>query len=266
VWPDHPLGRPIIGYPEVIQRLTREELLQYLAQHYVPGRMIFAGARNVEHDAFVAEVQRQWGDHCGRGVERVLCKPETHLDTELVPRKTEQAHFCMGIDGVDETHPDRWTARVLNLILGGGMSSRLFQEVREKRGLCYSIGSELATYREGGLLVIYADTSPAQMEEVRDLCLQEMRTMARNGVTAEELARAKNQVRAGLLLSLDDIGSRMNRLAHSLLFHGRVIPPSELRGYVEAVTLEDCRRVAASLFGEERVAFTAIGPFKKKRR
>ncbi len=266
VWPDHPLGRPVIGYPEVIRRVTREQLLQYLAQYYVPSRLIWSAAGNVEHERFVGEVARQWGDLHGTSPERVLCKPETRLETTLVARKTEQAHFCLGLDGLDETHPDRWIARVLNLILGGGMSSRLFQEVREKRGLCYSIAAELSSYREGGLLTLYADTSPGQMEEVRDLCLQELRTMARSGVTEDELKRSKDQVRASLLLSLDDVGSRMNRLGRSLLFHGRVIPPSELMHCVDVITLEDCARVAGELFGREQVAFTAIGPFKKTRR
>src|SRR5207253_393431 len=154
--------------------------------------------------------------------------PETKLEKCLMDRQTEQAHFCMGTEGVSETDPDRWALRVLNLLLGGSMSSRLFQEIREKRGLCYSIASEAISYREGGMFVVYADTSPEHLDEVRDLSRQELLNVAEKGLTAEELARAKDQVRSATLLSLDDQGSRVNRLARSLLYHGRVIPLSEL--------------------------------------
>jgi predicted Zn-dependent peptidase len=268
LWPRHPLGRPVIGYPEVISRLTRADLLNLLLTHYVPSLMICAAAGCVDHDAFVRDLEHQFGDLAGIGAVRDLTTPEAEMEKTLVHRPTEQAHFCMGTAGVDENDPDRWAVRVLNLILGGGMSSRLFQEIREKRGLCYSIGSESISYREGGMFIVYADTSPRQLDEVRDLSWQEMLNVAENGIAPEELTRAKNQVRAATLLSLDDVGSRMNRLARSLLYHGRVVPLEELMALVEAVTLEDCHRVAGRLFGGGKFAFAAIGPFEngKKRR
>ncbi|HTE17776.1 MAG TPA: insulinase family protein, partial [Armatimonadota bacterium] len=188
------------------------------------------------------------------------------LDKCLVNRPTEQAHFCMGVNGVGENDPERWAVRVLNLILGGGMSSRLFQEIREKRGLCYSIGSESVSYREGGMFIVYADTSPQHVDEVRDLTRQELLNVAQNGITEDELTRAKAQVRAATLLSLDDIGSRMNRIARTLLYHGRVIMPSELMALVDAVTLDDCTRAAERLFGTGDFAYAAIGPFGKPKR
>ena len=266
IWPTHPLGRAVIGYPDVIERLTRQELLDYLAAHYIPKRVLCVAAGNVEHDALVRELEKQFGDLDGAGEERQLTPPEAQLEQCLIDRPTEQAHFCMGTAGVDENDPDRWPARVLNLILGGGMSSRLFQEIREKRGLCYSIASEAASYREGGFFAVYADTSLEHLHEVRDLARQELLNVRRSGISEAELTRAKNQVRASLLLSLDDVGSRMNRLARSLLYHGRVIQPSELMAEVDAVTLEDCRRVAERLFGGDRFAFAAIGPFNKRKR
>jgi len=266
LWPRHPLGRPVIGNPEVISRLTRADLLEHLTANYLPGRLICVAAGNVEHDLFASELQRQLGDLEGGGEGRLLTAPESVLEKCLVSRPTEQAHFCMGTAAVDENDPDRWAVRVLNLVLGGGMSSRLFQEIREKRGLCYSIGSEAVSYREGGMFVVYADTSPEQLDAVRDLARQEMMNVAQNGITAGELERARNQVRAAMLLSLDDLGSRMNRLARSLLYHGRVIEPEELVACIEAVTLEDTRRVAHRLFGGGEFAFAAVGPFKKRRR
>jgi predicted Zn-dependent peptidase len=266
LWPSHPLGRPIIGRPDVITRLTRDDLAGHLARHYVPGRLICTAAGNLRHDALVAEIEKQFGDLEGVGEPRELTPPEARLEKTLIHRPTEQAHFCMGTPGVDENDPDRWAVRVLNLILGGGMSSRLFQEIREKRGLCYSIGSETLSYREGGMFIVFADTSPEHLEEVRDLTRQELLNVARDGLTAEELQRAREQVRASVLLSMDDLGSRMNRLGRSILYQGRVVPPSELMGLVDAVTREDCLRVAARLFASGEFAFAAIGPFGKRRR
>jgi predicted Zn-dependent peptidase len=222
-------------------------------------------AGNLDHDKFVAETARWFGDMSGRGPVRQLQPAVANAAETRMQRPLEQSHFCMGVDGIPESDPDRWAGRVLSLLLGGGMSSRLFQEIREKRGLCYSVASETISYREGGMFIVYADTNPDQMEEVRELSRRELLNVARNGVTSEELARAKNQVRAGTLLSLDDTGSRMNRLARSLLYHGRVIPLQELVDYVEAVTLDDCSRVAQRLFGKDEFAFAAIGPAPKRR-
>ena len=266
LWPTHPLGRAVIGRPEVVARLTREELLGHLERHYVPGRMICAASGNLDHQNLVAEVERQFGDLGGAAADRVLAKPEATAASCVLDRPTEQAHFCLGVAGTDENDPDRWAARVLNLILGGGMSSRLFQEIREKRGLCYSIGSEASSYREGGMFVVYADTSPEHLDEVRDLVREELLAVARTGVARNELERAKEQVRAATLLSLDDVGSRMNRLARSLLYQGRIVPLSEIMALVDAITVEDCRRVGDRLFGKGEFAFAAIGPFKPKRR
>ena len=266
LWPNHPLGRSVIGFPEVISRLTPVDLRNYLRAYYVPERMICVAAGNLQHEQLVAETARWFGDLEGRGPVRKLEPAAPQLATERVHRPLEQSHFCLGVPGVSEGDPDRWAVRVLSLLLGGGMSSRLFQEIREKRGLCYNIGSETISYREGGMFIVYADTSPQQMDEVRELAWQELLKVAEHGITAAELTRAKNQVRAGTLLSLDDTGSRMNRLARSLLYHGRVIPLQELVGYVEAVTLEDCQRVAQRLFSGGQFAFAAIGPFAKTRK
>jgi predicted Zn-dependent peptidase len=261
LWPDHPLGRPILGRPKTIKKLRRDDLLRYLETRYTPDRYIVAAVGNLEHEALIAELERHFGDMAGGAPEREPRELNGHREHRLVRRKTEQAHFCLGFPGVSETDPDRWTVRVLALVLGGGMSSRLFQEIREKRGLCYSIGAETVTYREGGMFAVYADTSARQMGEVVDLALQELRGAARKGITAAELERARNQVRASTLLSMDDVVSRMHRLSRGLLYQGRVLPIEELLGYVDAVTVEDCRRVGERLFGDERYALAAIGPF-----
>ena len=267
VWPDHPLGRPVIGTPESVAAMTPGQLSAFLARHYTPDRLIFSAAGNVAHEAVVEEVARQFGDlrPSASPFPEATTPPATRLEEALRNRKLEQAHFCMGGEGVSEQDPDRWAARILNLVLGGGMSSRLFQEIRENRGLCYSIASEMISTRDAGLWIVYADTSPRHLDSVRDLSWQELQRAAGNGLTAGELERAKAQVRAGTLLSLDDVGTRMGRLARALFYHDRLVPLSEQVGHIEAITLDDCRRVAERLFGGERFAFAAIGPFSRRR-
>ncbi|MBM3457086.1 MAG: insulinase family protein [Armatimonadetes bacterium] len=264
LWPDHPLGRPVIGRPEVIEALTREDLIRHRETHYVPDQLICVASGQVEHDEFVGWVAEHLRALQGRSPAREERPPRVQHSSIRMDRPLEQVHLCLGTGTVGERHPDRWPLRVLNLILGGGMSSRLFQEIREKRGLCYSIGSDVTTFREGGCFTVYADTSPEHGEEVQDLVWAEVEKIAEQGLTEEELARAKAQVRAGTLLSLEDTGSRMNRLARSVLYYGKVIPLSELVGFVEAVTREDCRRVAGDLISRGEFAFAAIGPFGKE--
>ncbi|MFN3648551.1 MAG: M16 family metallopeptidase [Armatimonadota bacterium] len=266
LWPSHPLGRPVIGSPEVIKSLTRDDLRGYLARYYVPQRIICAAAGRIDHDELVAELETQFGDLSGEAPARELSAPASSHEETRLSRPTEQAHFCMGTPGVSETDLDRWAVRVLSLIVGGSMSSRLFQEIREKRGLCYSIGCETVSYREGGMFVVYADTKPEQLEQVRDLSRDELLKVVEHGITSEELVRAKNQVRAATLMSLDDVGSRMGRLGRSVMYHDTVIPLSEIAARVDAVTRDDCARAAERLWKRGEFAFAAIGPFRKRRR
>jgi predicted Zn-dependent peptidase len=265
VWPKHPLGRPIIGTPAVVESLNRDDLVVFLDQHYFGRNMIFGAAGQVRHEDLVLAIEERFGDLPAGEVNGVRQPADFSDAQELISRPTEQVHFCMGLRGVEEDHPDRWALRILNLVFGGGMSSRLFQEVREKRGLCYSIGSDTLSYREAGLFMIYADTSPDQVDTVRALTEQELARVAEEGLSADELRRAKDQVRAATLLSLDDVTTRMSRLGRGLMYHGRVIPPSEVLRIVDRLDVDDCRRVAASLF-TGGCAFAAVGPFNGKRR
>lgn len=265
MWPEHPLGRPIIGRPAVIAALTTDDLRNYLATYYRAPRLIACAAGNLPHEDFVTEIERRFGDLNGIGPERALTIPAVKISENRIHRPLEQAHFCLGGPGVSESDDDRWPVRILSLILGGGMSSRLFQEIREKRGLCYNVGCDSTSYREAGQFVIFADTSLEQVETVRGLVRQELDRLVQEGLKDAELTRAKEQVRAATLLSLDDTGSRMGRLAHSLLYRGRVVPLSELVERVEAVTREDCLGAAQRLFAGE-LSFAAIGPFKSRKK
>jgi predicted Zn-dependent peptidase len=260
LWPGHPLGRSVIGRAEVIESLTREQIVAYLKEQYLPGRMVVAAAGNLDHEALVAEVEKTLGGMPAgeRGHEQIP-PAVSNAETE-VPKPTEQVHFCLGTRGYNQNEEDRYVLGLIDSAVGGGMSSRLFQEVREKRGLCYSIGSYTASFREAGMFTVYAGTSPETAEQVRELAVKELRDVAREGITPHELQRSKNQIRGAVLLSLDSMSTRMTRIGKSMLYYDRVISPSEVVEKIEAVTEADVRRVSAEIFGCE-YAYAAVGPF-----
>lgn len=265
LWPGHPLGRSVIGSPEVIERLSREEILAYLNQHYAPGRMVVAAAGNLEHEAVRERVQRYLGGLTGDPHPRQPVAPAVVVGNTCLKRSTEQVHFVLGTRGYNQDEDDRYPLAVIDAAVGGGMSSRLFQEVREKRGLCYAIGSYTASFREAGMFAVYAGASPKNAVTVRELVNEELTKVAREGLGEAELERAKNQLRGAVLLGLDSMSGRMTRLGKSLLYYDRVISPFEVVEKVEAVTPEAVRRVASAIFGGD-YAYAAVGPVPERRR
>jgi predicted Zn-dependent peptidase len=228
--------------------------------------MICAAAGPVDHDLFVEEVARAFAGIGGGTCDDPPEAPRNALTETWVERPTEQVHFCLGAAAPDEKDPDRWAMRLVTLILGGSMSSRLFQEIREKRGLCYHIAAESLSFRDAGQFVIYTDTSPDRVEEVRGLVAEELARLVDEGVSEAELERARNQVRAATLLSQDNAGVRVSRMTRALMFYDRLVSLSELVAQVERVTPEACRDVARRYFGSGEYAFAAIGPRRAKRR
>jgi predicted Zn-dependent peptidase len=170
-------------------------------------------------------------------------------------------HFCLGTRGYNQEEEERYALGLIDSAVGGGMSSRLFQEVREKRGLCYAIGSYTASFREAGMFTVYAGTSPETADQVRELVALELQNVSRSGLTPEELQRAKNQIRGAVLLSLDSMSTRMTRIGKSMLYYDRVISPTEVVEKIEAVTADNCRQICADLFGRGDFAYAAVGPF-----
>jgi predicted Zn-dependent peptidase len=262
LWPRHPLGRPVIGRAEVIESLTREQVCQYIREQYAPVRTVIAAAGNLEHSDLVDQSQGLFGAMAGEASGRSTDPPEAAWETVSLTRPVEQVHFCLGTRGCSQIDDDRYALGLIDTALGGGMSSRLFQEIRERRGLCYAIGSYTASYREGGLLAVYAGTSPDKLAEVESLSRSELAAVAGQGLTEEELLRAKNQIRGAILLGMDSMSARMTRLAKSLLYYDRVVPVDEVVDKLTAVAAEDVLRVAASLLGEGEFAYAAIGPFE----
>lgn len=260
LWPEHPLGRSVIGRAEVIEALTRDQIVTFLREEYLPSRMVVAAAGNLDHDTIVAGVEETLGS-MPAGERRHELYPPRVSDHEIaVPKPTEQVHFCLGTRGYNQNEDERYGLGLIDSAIGGGMSSRLFQEVREKRGLCYAIGSYTASYREAGMFAVYAGISPENTDQVRELVSKELRDVASDGLKPEELQRAKNQIRGAVLLSLDSMSTRMTRIGKSMLYYDRVISPTEVVEKIEAVSDGDVRRISAEILGSD-YAYAAVGPF-----
>jgi predicted Zn-dependent peptidase len=260
LWPGHPLGQSISGSHESVVKLRREDLLAFMAGRYRPDASLLTAAGRVEHDQITSLVSRVLDGWTGRSIPVSLAPPTPRRATALLSKEIEQVHLCIGVPGLPQVHPDRYVLSVLDTALGGGMSSHLFQEIREERGLAYAISSYYAAYRDAGAFVIYAGTSPEASREVVRLILEGF-LRARRGFSAEEIARAKESLKGSLMLDLETPGSRMTKLARSEQYFGRQITLDEMIANVDAVQGDDVRRVAEQLLVPDRLVLAAIGPF-----
>lgn len=259
-WKDHPLGRPIVGRAEAVQSLRSEDLRARLQSHYTPDRLLVAAAGQVEHEALVELATEHLGGLSTQSPPRESCPAPVHFATAELQRDLLQVHFAVGLPGLNLTDEDRYALHLVDLVLGGSTSSRLFQDIREERGLCYSIGSGLTSYREGGLLFVSGSTSAQHLEEVLGLVRRELNTIAREGITTVELQRAQRQARAAVLLSLDDLGDWVGVIAAGALVYGRYISTEEVLARYQAVTPEDCRQVAERCIGTGQMSCVTVGP------
>jgi len=263
-WGASPLGEPTIGYASTVSALTRDTLLEYMGANYVPGNVIITAVGNLEHDDFVADVRRRFGGLAGVSRHADPKPPVFHPARVIKQRDCEQVYVLVGAEGTSAGDDRRYVYSVLDAILGGGMASRLFQEIREKRGLVYSVYSAHQMYRTGGLFTIAAATRPKNAAEVLSLIHAETSSLAERGVTPDEVARAKEHLKGGLLLSLESTSTRMLRLGRTELVSGRSVPPSEVVEKIEAVTKEQVDAAARSLFAQGRLALTVLGPVDER--
>jgi predicted Zn-dependent peptidase len=259
-WEGHPLGRPILGSKETVERFTVDTLRQYFENAYVASNMIISAAGNIEH-AHVRELVdgafgalRRDGEALSAKAPRVVPQVVTRT------KELEQSHICLGTNSYPQSHNDRYVSYILNTVLGGSMSSRLFQTVREKRGLAYAVFSGLSAYRDAGNITIYAGCANDAVEQVIDLCVEELRGMKRTAVPEPELRRAKDHLKGSLMLSLENTASRMSHLARQEIYFDRHFGLDETLAGVEQVTTADIQRVAADLFSNGSLAATVLGP------
>jgi predicted Zn-dependent peptidase len=256
-FPGQALGRPVLGRAEIIGRLPREALIDFRLRHYGASGMVFAAAGNVDHDAFVELARRAFADLPLSGDTSYEAGRYTGGEYRD-GQELEQVHLVLGFPGVSFTDTDYYPAMVLSTLLGGGMSSRLFQEIREVRGLAYSVSSFAAPYLDGGVFAIYAGTGEKETPELMQVMFEQLRAV-REPAPEDEVKRARTQMKAGLLMSLESTSARLDALGSQLLIFGRPIPVDEIVRRIESVTPESVARTARRIFaGKPTVA--AMGP------
>ncbi len=260
-WRGHSLGRPILGTRETVASFDRRRLFSFFRRRYQPNIMLVTAAGHLEHARVVDLIAREFGDAAAGdglsdGSSPVPC-PHIKLRRK---KDLEQVHLCIGAPAYPQTHAKRFAGYILNTVLGGGMSSRLFQNVREKRGLAYAVFSSLNAFRDVGCLSVYAGTSTENARQVIDLVLQEFRLLKSAPLGDEELRRAKDYLKGSMLLSLESTTSRMSNLARQEMIFGRHISLDEIAASIDAVTAEEVQEVARALLVPDHVAVTALGP------
>jgi predicted Zn-dependent peptidase len=259
-WEGHSLGRPILGSRETVESFTAEILRDYFRSAYVAQNVIVSAAGNIQHEqvrdlistAFdtLPKARASFEDTPPRVVPQVIVRA----------KELEQSHVCLGTNSYPQNHPDRYVSYIMNTVLGGSMSSRLFQNVREKRGLAYAVFSGLSAYRDAGNITIYAGCANEAVPEVVDLCVEELRGMKAAPVPDAELRRAKDHLKGSLMLSLENTASRMSHLARQEIYFERHFGLDETLAGVERVTAADVARVATDLFSNGSLAATIVGP------
>ena len=269
LWPDHPLGRPILGTKRSIRAATRDQVRRFYRRQYVPGNLVVVAAGNLHHEQLVEHLSRgmdtgpaRFDEPAAWNLRKVGRPPQPSGRSVLKRRDTEQAHICVGTSGLSRSDPDRFAFGVVNNAIGGGMSSRLFQEIREKRGLAYSVYCYHTMYAEAGLFCAYVGTTPGRAKEVLAIVRGQLEDVATAGLTAEEFERAKGHMKGSLVLSLEDPGGRMSRLGKSEISHGETLSVSQLLGRISAVTPQDAKRAAERVLSQPMTT-TVLGPFQR---
>ncbi|UOY01585.1 M16 family metallopeptidase [Blastococcus sp. PRF04-17] len=265
---DTPLGRSVLGSTRSIENLTRDDVDGWYRSRYTAPSMVVTAAGRVDHRQVLDLVTAAFGARLGGGQRPAPLRTgdaspqKPARSAGLIARRTEQTHLLLGTPAMGRLDDRRYAAAVLDAAVGGGMSSRLFQEIREKRGLVYSVGSSLTHYAGAGAFSVYAGCSKKRVPEVLRLIRGELDRVAADGITAEEVARGRGQLKGGLVLGLEDTGSRMSRLGKSELSYGEYLPVREVLDRIDAVDEEQVRAVAAELFTQE-TCLAVVGPYRE---
>ncbi|BBX07180.1 peptidase M16 [Mycolicibacterium aichiense] len=266
---DHPVGRPVIGSVDSVSGMTRSQLHSFHVRRYTPERMVVAVAGNIDHDEVVRLVRKHFGAHLVKGrtpqaPRKGTGRPAGAPRLELISRDAEQTHLSLGVRVPGRHWPHRWALSVLNTALGGGLSSRLFQQIRENRGLAYSVYSSVDSFSDAGALSVYAACLPERFDEVVRLTTEVLEGVARDGITEAECRIAKGSIRGGLVLGLEDSASRMHRLGRSELNYGEYRSVASTLERIDEVTLDQVNAVARQVLNKPFGA-AVLGPHKSKR-
>jgi predicted Zn-dependent peptidase len=260
LFPDHPLGREVLGSQESIEGMATGDVRRFFDEHYRPANMVVAAAGALDHDQVAAGIEARFAGVAGGTPPRRTPPNGQREPSVVVPRSTEQAHLVVGARAPDRHDPDRWALAALDHALGGGASSRLFQEIRERRGLAYSVYSDRVSYEDTGSLAVYVGTTPSRARDVLELVNGELDRLVADGITAHELDLARGHLRAETLLALEDSAARMSRIGRSLLLHHEVLTVDELLARIDAVTVDQVAAAARRVLGAPRTV-VVLGPF-----
>lgn len=261
MFPGHPLGREVLGSEATISTMTGEEIAAFFRGHYGATNLVLAAAGAVDHDAIVATINERLTPPPGGSVVTRAAPQGKPESVTVMERPTEQAHLVVGVPSIDAHDDDRYALTALNHILGGGLSSRLFQSIREERGLAYSVYSYRTAFVDAGVLAVYAGTAPNRAREVLDLVHQELDRVVDKGVEKAEVDVARAHMLGATALSLEDSGARMGRIGRSLLVHDEVRTNAEVEARIAAVTIDDVQRVIDRVLCDAPRTVAAIGPF-----
>ena len=259
-WKDHPLGKPILGTTATVGRLAQQHLFDYHSGRFLGGNMVFSAAGNLDHDDFVEQVSQSFASLVPG--QAILEEPAPQSSARIVLRNKkslEQVQICLGVPAPSVTDANRYATLILNTVLGGGMSSRLFQTIREERGMAYSIYSDLNPYRDTGTLCVYAGTSAGKALEVIDLVLEEFRKLKLEPLGDDELKRAKDQLKGNILMGLESSSSRMANLARQEMYFHQFVTAEEVIARIDTVDAAQIQAMAQGLFRPESIAVTLLG-------
>jgi predicted Zn-dependent peptidase len=264
VWRGPPLGRPILGTRASVDAFSRDAVLGHFHEEYTPPRIVIAVAGNVTHDRVVELFGGGFDGFARTSTLRTTTPPRLTPGVNMVSKQLEQVHLVMGFPGLHHSAPERYALFLLNDVIGGSMSSRLFQEVRERQGLVYSIHSGVQAFADTGTMYVYAATDAPNFSKVLKSTLKELRDLKKNGITADELKRAKDHLKGSLMLSLESTSSRMNRLAKHELHLGSFLTLDQMIASIDSVRLEDVQALIGQILDEERLALTTLGPLDRR--
>ncbi len=260
LFPDHPLGREVLGSHDSVEGMTADRIAEFFGHHYRPGNMVVAVAGDLGHEAVAQGIEDRFAGSEGGGTPERWAPGDKVEPLSVARRPTEQTHLVLAARSVNRLDPQRYALAVVNHVLGGGLSSRLFQEIRERRGLAYSVWSERVAYHDAGSVSVGMGTAPEHVTEVLDIVSSELDRLGEEGITERELVIAKGNLRAETLLACEDSGARMSRIGAGLLLHGEILTVDEVLGRVEALTLEEVHTSATELVAAPRT-LSVVGPF-----
>jgi predicted Zn-dependent peptidase len=258
-WSGHPLGRPILGFPSTVSSLDRTTLGHYFKDAYVAPNFVVVAVGNLDHDSVKALVQQTFEAVPSTGSVPREVPPAVVAAVQVRHKELEQSHVCLGTPGLPQNHADRYVGHALNTVLGGSMSSRLFQNVRERRGLAYSVFSSMSAYQDAGALSIYAGCANDAVSELIDVVLAEIRRMRKEPIAADELRRAKDHLKGSLMLNLESTSSRMSHHARQEIYRDYEDSLDEMLESIERVTVDDVHQLAGRLFARDGLSATVLG-------